>query len=167
MAMYLSGTNLRQIFSFLLGGLGGASWIRLAVAAPLILGSCVVIAIVRGRSTGCSSARRPPANLGIDVRRERRILLGDWPRWRPRPRSRSAGSSGSSDSSCRTSCGCSSGPERAAPARSPRFFGAILLPPRTSSPDMLGDLPVGVVMALIGAPFFLFLLRRTRSGYEL
>ena len=39
MAMYVSGVELRQIFSFLLGGLGGSSWVRLLVAAPLILGS--------------------------------------------------------------------------------------------------------------------------------
>jgi ABC-type Fe3+-siderophore transport system permease subunit len=32
---------------------------------------------------------------------------------------------------------------------------------------LLGDIPVGVVTAVIGAPFFLFLLRRTRAGYEL
>jgi iron complex transport system permease protein len=30
-----------------------------------------------------------------------------------------------------------------------------------------GELPVGVVTALVGAPFFLYLLRRTRGGYEL
>ena len=30
MAMYVSGAELRQIFSFLLGGLGGASWVRSA-----------------------------------------------------------------------------------------------------------------------------------------
>jgi ABC-type Fe3+-siderophore transport system permease subunit len=32
---------------------------------------------------------------------------------------------------------------------------------------MLGEIPVGVVTAVIGAPFFLSLLRRTRTGYEL
>ena len=32
---------------------------------------------------------------------------------------------------------------------------------------LAGDVPVGVVMALLGAPFFLFLLQRTRTGYEL
>ncbi|HXI80779.1 MAG TPA: iron ABC transporter permease, partial [Verrucomicrobiae bacterium] len=31
----------------------------------------------------------------------------------------------------------------------------------------LGEVPVGVVTAAIGAPFFLFLLRRTQRGYEL
>ena len=29
------------------------------------------------------------------------------------------------------------------------------------------ELPVGVITAFVGAPFFLFLLRRTRTGYEL
>jgi iron complex transport system permease protein len=30
-----------------------------------------------------------------------------------------------------------------------------------------GDVPVGVVTALVGAPFFLWILRRARGGYEL
>jgi iron complex transport system permease protein len=30
-----------------------------------------------------------------------------------------------------------------------------------------GELPVGVVTAVIGAPFFLLILRRARAGYEL
>src|SRR4051794_41368799 len=45
MAMYVSGANLRAIFTFLLGGLGGASWERLLVAAPLILAGCAAIAL--------------------------------------------------------------------------------------------------------------------------
>jgi iron complex transport system permease protein len=32
---------------------------------------------------------------------------------------------------------------------------------------VVGDIPVGVVTALLGAPFFLVLLRRARTGYEL
>jgi len=32
---------------------------------------------------------------------------------------------------------------------------------------LAGDIPVGVVTAIIGAPFFLALLRRARTGYEL
>jgi iron complex transport system permease protein len=32
---------------------------------------------------------------------------------------------------------------------------------------LLGEIPVGVVTAVIGAPFFLYLLRRSRTGYEL
>ena len=32
---------------------------------------------------------------------------------------------------------------------------------------LLGEVPVGVVTAMIGAPFFLALLRRAGQGYEL
>ena len=44
--------------------------------------------------------------------------------------------------------------------------GAALLGSPTSGPASPGDIPVGIVTALIGAPFFLFLLRRSRTGYE-
>ena len=47
------------------------------------------------------------------------------------------------------------------------LFGAVLLSAADLVARLVGDIPVGVVMALIGAPFFLFLLARTRSGYEL
>ena len=32
---------------------------------------------------------------------------------------------------------------------------------------LVGEIPVGVVTAVIGAPFFLVLLRRAQRGYEL
>ena len=32
---------------------------------------------------------------------------------------------------------------------------------------LLGEIPVGVVTAVVGAPFFLAMLRRVRTGYEL
>jgi iron complex transport system permease protein len=47
------------------------------------------------------------------------------------------------------------------------IFWAILLVLADLVARMLGDLPVGVVMAILGAPFFLVLLHQTRSGYEL
>src|SRR6185295_20371985 len=75
MAMYVSGVELRQIFSFLLGGLGGSSWVRLIVAAPLIIGSSVLI-MARGRSLdGMLLGDAAAGHLGIDVSRERGILL--------------------------------------------------------------------------------------------
>jgi iron complex transport system permease protein len=45
--------------------------------------------------------------------------------------------------------------------------GAVLLVAADLLARLLGDVPVGVVTAIMGAPFFLFLLRRTQSGYEL
>ena len=47
------------------------------------------------------------------------------------------------------------------------LVGAALLVAADLVARLAGDIPVGVVMALLGAPFFLFLLQRTRIGYEL
>jgi iron complex transport system permease protein len=47
------------------------------------------------------------------------------------------------------------------------LFGAILMVGADLAARLLGEIPVGVVTAVIGAPFFLFLLRRTRAGYDL
>jgi iron complex transport system permease protein len=47
------------------------------------------------------------------------------------------------------------------------IVGGALLVATDLGARLAGDIPVGVVMALVGAPFFLFLLGRTRSGYEL
>ena len=47
------------------------------------------------------------------------------------------------------------------------IFEAALLAYADVAARLLGDIPVGVVTAVIGAPFFLALLRRTRTGYEL
>ena len=76
MTMYLSGANLRQIFSFLLGGLEGSSWMSLAIAAPLVIGGSVAI-LARARAlNGLLLGEEAAAHLGVDVRRERGILLG-------------------------------------------------------------------------------------------
>ena len=90
MAMYVSGQNLREIFSFLLGGLAGSSWIRLAVATPIILVACVRDRLAApASSTGCCSATRPPA-ISASTSAASAGSCSRWRRW-PRPRrSRSA-----------------------------------------------------------------------------
>jgi iron complex transport system permease protein len=45
--------------------------------------------------------------------------------------------------------------------------GAWLLSAADLVARMLGDIPVGVIMALLGAPFFILLLGRSRVRYEL
>ena len=47
------------------------------------------------------------------------------------------------------------------------IWGANLLVFADLAARLAGDIPVGVVTAVIGAPFFLALLRRARTGYEL
>ncbi len=166
MAMYVSGSDLRQIFAFLLGGLGGASWPRLAVATPLILGSCLLI-VLRARSLdgmllGDAAAR----HLGIDVARERGILLA---------LASMATAAGVAISGLIGFVGLVVphlvrlvvGPAARRVLPISAIAGAALLAAADLVARLVGDVPVGVVMALLGAPFFLFLLQRTRTGYEL
>jgi iron complex transport system permease protein len=166
MAMYVSGAELRQIFSFLLGGLGGSSWTRLLVATPLIVGSCVLIA-ARARSLdgmllGDAAAR----HLGIDVGHERNILLG---------LASMATAAGVAISGLIGFVGLVVphgvrlvvGPSARRVLPLSAIFGAVLLSSADLVARIAGDIPVGVVMAAVGAPFFLFLLSRRRGGYEL
>jgi len=166
MAMYLSGSGLRQIFAYLLGGFDGTSWARLAVAAPLIIGGSLLI-LLRARSlNGFLLGEEAAAHLGVDVRRERAILLGL--------------------ASLVTAAGVAVagligfvglvvphfvrllvGPNARLVIPISALFGASLLAAADLVARMLGGIPVGVITAVIGAPFFLLLLRRARTGYEL
>jgi iron complex transport system permease protein len=166
MAMYLSGTGLRVIFSYLLGGFDGTNWTRLAVAAPLIIGGTIAI-LLRSRSlNGFLLGEEAAASLGVDVRRERAILLAL--------------------ASLVTAAGVAIagligfvglvvphlvrllvGPNARLVLPLSALFGASLLAAADVVARMLGGVPVGVVTAVIGAPFFLALLRRARTGYEL
>ena len=76
MAMFVSGTGLRQIFSYLLGGFDAASWVRFATALPLIAGASILIAIRARALNGFLLGEEAASHLGIDVRRERAILMG-------------------------------------------------------------------------------------------
>jgi ABC-type Fe3+-siderophore transport system permease subunit len=166
MAMYVSGVELRQIFSFLLGGLGGSSWVRLIVAAPLIIGSSLLI-MGRGRSLdGMLLGDAAAGHLGIDVRRERGILLA---------LASMATAAAVAISGLIGFVGLVVphvvrllvGPAAHRVLPISALAGAALLSAADLGARLVGDVPVGVVMALLGAPFFLFLLHRSRSGYEL
>ncbi len=76
LTMYLAGSTLRQIFFYLLGSFSLASWPQLALGLPLIVGGSLLI-IVRGRSLNALLlGEEMAAHLGLNVRRERVILLG-------------------------------------------------------------------------------------------
>ncbi|HEY3336145.1 MAG TPA: iron chelate uptake ABC transporter family permease subunit [Candidatus Limnocylindrales bacterium] len=166
LAMYMSGTGLRTIFSYLLGGFDGTSWMRLAVAAPLIVGGSLAILLRARALNGFLLGEEAAAHLGVDVKRERVILLAL--------------------ASLVTAAGVAIagligfvglvvphlvrllvGPNARLVLPISALFGASLLAAADVVARMLGGVPVGVVTAVIGAPFFLALLRRARTGYEL
>ena len=81
------------------------------------------------------------------------------------PRPRSPGRSASSGWSCRTSAGCWSASTTAGCCRSPRWSAPRLL----TAADVVGrvvarpaEIDVGIVTALVGAPFFIYIVRRQK-----
>jgi cobalamin transport system permease protein len=166
MAMYLSGAALRQIFSYLLGGFDTSSWSQLAGAVPLVAIGAGLILLRARALNGLLLGEEAAVHLGVDVRRERAILL--------------------SLASLVTAAAVAVsgligfvglvvphvvrlivGPNARLVLPLSALGGAALLAFADLAARLLGDIPVGVVTAVIGAPFFLFLLRRSRTGYEL
>jgi len=166
MAMFASGAGLRQIFSYLLGGFESATWVRFATAAPLILGASLLIALRARALNGFLLGEEAAAHLGVNVRRERAILLG---------LGSLATAAAVAVSGLIGFVGLVAphvvrlvvGPNARLVLPLAAIFGAVLMAGADLAARLAGDIPVGVVTAIIGAPFFLVLLRRTRAGYEL
>ena len=165
MAMHLSGAALRQIFAYLLGSFDAASWGRLAGATPLVLVAALLI-LARSRTlNGLLLGEEAATNLGVDVGRDRAILLA----------------LGSLITAAAVAVSgligfvglvvphvvrLLVGPDARLVLPLAALFGAALMTFADLAARLLGEIPVGVVTAVIGAPFFLVLLRRTRPGYE-
>jgi iron complex transport system permease protein len=166
MAMFVSGTGLRQIFAYLLGGFEAASWVRFATALPLIAGASVLIALRARSLNGFLLGEDAAAHLGIDVRRERAILLG-LASLATAAAVAVSGLIGFVGLVAPHVVRLAVGPNARIVLPLAALFGAILMTGADLVARLVGDVPVGVVTAVIGAPFFLVLLRRTRAGYDL
>jgi iron complex transport system permease protein len=166
MAMYLSGANLRQIFFYLLGSLDGVSWQQWSVAAPIILVTSGAI-LLRARSLDAFLlGEEAAAHLGIDVRRERALLLA-LAALLTAAAVTIAGLIGFIGLVVPHVVRLVVGPGARSVLPLSALFGAGLLTFADLGARLFGEIPVGVVTAIVGAPFFLFLLRRAKSGYEL
>ena len=158
--MFVSGDRLAAVVSWLLGSLAGASWPRLAFAAPLIVISFSLL-LVRWRGLNALLlGEQQAAHLGVEIEREKRILTG---------LAALATSAGVAISGTIGFVGLvvphvlrlAFGPDHRLLLPASMVFGAVLLVAADLGARLVGGIPVGVVTALIGAPFFLWLLRRS------
>jgi iron complex transport system permease protein len=157
--LFASGDRLAAVVSWLLGSLAGASWPRLALAAPLIVLSFTLILMRWRRLNALLLGEAPAAHLGIDVEREKRILTG---------LAALLTSAGVAISGTIGFVGLvvphllrlAFGPDHRLLLPASMVYGAALLLVADLVARLAGGIPVGIVTALIGAPFFLWLLRR-------
>ncbi len=141
------------------GSLAGASWPRLALAGPLIVISFTLILLRWRRLNALLLGEAAAAHLGIDVEREKRILTG---------LAALLTSAGVAISGTIGFVGLvvphllrlAFGPDHRLLLPASMVYGALLLLVADLGARLAGGIPVGIVTALIGAPFFLWLLRR-------
>jgi iron complex transport system permease protein len=166
MAMYVSGAALRQIFNYLLGSFEMASWERLLWALPIVAAGSLLI-LSRAKSlNGLLLGEEAANNLGINVGRERALLLG-LASLVTAAAVTISGLIGFVGLVVPHVVRLLTGPNARAVIPISLIWGANLMVYADLVARLAGDIPVGVVTAIIGAPFFLALLRRARTGYEL
>jgi iron complex transport system permease protein len=166
LTMYLAGNTLRQIFFYLLGSFALASWQQLIVGVPLIVVGSVLI-VARGRSLNAFLlGEDTAAHLGLNVRRERLILLG-LATLVTAAAVAIAGLVGFVGLIVPHLVRLLVGPNARSVLPLSVVFGGSFLAFADLIARIPGELPVGIITAVFGAPFFLFLLRRYRAGYEL
>ncbi len=158
--MFTSGDRLGAVVSWLLGSLGGASWARLAFAAPLIIGSFTLLLLRWRNLNALLLGEQQAAHLGVDLEREKLLLTA---------LAALATSAGVAISGTIGFVGLvvphllrlAFGPDHRLLLPASMLYGAALLVLADLGARLAGGIPVGVVTALIGAPFFLWLLRRS------
>jgi iron complex transport system permease protein len=160
--MHLSGNRLGAIFSWMMGALDGAAWSKLFLAVPLVALSLVLLLSRWRRLNILLLGDAQAAHLGVDVSRERLVLT------------MLASLATSAVVAISGTIGfvglvvphllrLSVGPDHRLLLPASLVYGATLLTLADLGARLAGGIPVGILTALVGAPFFIWLLVRSRS----
>ncbi|MCV0404300.1 MAG: iron chelate uptake ABC transporter family permease subunit [Chloroflexi bacterium] len=159
--MISSGRALAAIFAWLMGSLASVGWLDLAIAAPVVTAAFIGL-YARWRSLNLLAlGDMPSAHLGLDVGREklRLTLLATLATSAVVAISGTIGFVGLVVPHLLRLV---VGPDHRLLLPASAVAGAALLVLADLGARLAGGIPVGVVTAFVGAPFFLWLLRRTR-----
>ena len=158
---------LQNVYSFLMGSISVSGWNQIIIVAPLIIGAIVAARFLAFRLNALSLGEEGAAYLGIDVERDKIIVLA----------------LGSLLTAAAVSISGLIGFVGLVVPHAVRLVlgpdHRLLLPAAALSGGafiVLADLfartvlapseiPIGIITAIIGAPFFIYLLRRTRREY--
>ena len=159
--------NLRQLLTFLLGGFGTNDWKQLAVVAPMILGGVVGTRLFAHVLDAFSVGEEGAAYLGVQVERDKLLIIALGALLTGAAVSLS-GLVGFVGLMVPHAVRMVLGPGHRTLLPASALAGASFL----VSADLLArtvlvptEVPVGVITALLGAPFFLYLLRRGMRQY--
>jgi heme transport system permease protein len=159
--MFVSGRALGAIFGWLMGSLAGASWVDLAFAAPLLVVSFVLLLARWRRLNLLLLGDAQASHLGVHVEREK-LALTMLATLATSAAVAISGTIGFVGLVVPHVLRLAIGPDHRLLLPASLIFGAILLVLADLGARLAGGIPVGIVTALIGAPFFVWLLRRSR-----
>jgi len=161
------GLNLHSVYSFLLGHISVTGWGQLAVVAPLIIGGIIGARFFAFHLNAFSLGEEGAAYLGIEVERDKVFILALGSLLAAAAVSIS-GLVGFVGLVVPHAIRMSLGPEHRLLLPASALAGGTFV----VIADLLArvllapvEIPVGVVTANIGAPFFLYLLWRSRGEY--
>jgi iron complex transport system permease protein len=159
--------KIYSVYQFLMGGVSVSDWGQLAVVAPIIIGGIIVARLFAFHLNAFSLGEEGAAHVGVEVERDKIAILALGSVLTAAAVSIS-GLIGFVGLVVPHAMRLVLGPEhRLLLPASALAGGAFLiiadLLARTLSSS--GEMPVGIITALIGAPLFIYLLRRNRREY--
>ncbi|MFC2035871.1 FecCD family ABC transporter permease [Chloroflexota bacterium] len=159
--------NIRSVYSFLMGHVSITDWWQIAIIAPLVIGGIIAARFFALRLNAFSLGEEGAAYLGIEVERDKILILALGSLLTAAAVSIS-GLIGFVGLVMPHAMRLTFGPDHRLLLPASALAGAAfvviadLLARTLLAPT---EIPVGIITALIGAPFFLYLLRRSRKEY--
>ena len=161
------GLNLHSVYSFLMGHISVTSWGQIAIIAPLVIGGIIGARFFAFHLNAFSLGEEGAAYLGIEIERDKILILALGSLLTAAAVSIS-GLIGFVGLVVPHAVRLSLGPDHRFLLPASALVGAAFL----VIADLLArvllapvEIPVGVITAIIGAPFFIYLLRHTRREY--
>jgi len=159
--------SLQSVYSFLLGHISVTGWEQIAVITPLVIGGIVAARFFAFHLNALSLGEEGAAYVGVEVERDKVIILVLGSLLTAAAVSIS-GLIGFVGLVVPHAMRLSFGPDHrfllpASALAGGAFVVVADLVARTAMAP--AEIPVGVITAIVGAPFFLYLLRRTRKEY--
>jgi len=166
--MLVSGATLRRIILWTMGGLAVTGWSQVTIVAPLVLGAMLVAGLFARDLNAFLLGEEEAAYLGVNVERRKLtlLLLGSLLTGAAVSLSGLVGFVGLVIPHVARLV---LGPDHRLLLPASALVGAAFL----VLADLLArsllaptEIPVGIVTALIGAPFFIYLLRKSKREYR-
>jgi iron complex transport system permease protein len=159
--------NLQSVYSFLMGNISVTSWGQLAVIAPLVIGGIIGARFFAFHLNAFALGEEGAAYVGIEVEKDKIRILALGSLLTATAVSIS-GLVGFVGLVVPHAVRLSLGPDHRLllPASALAGAGFLIIADLVARIILAPmEIPVGVITAIIGAPFFLYLLRRTRREY--